>query len=184
MKGVIFVKLSEFVEQTWGEVFWDELLEESNPPSGGAYTTVSTYDDQELFNIVTLITQKKQLTMAQAQQAFGQWLFKELLKSAPGHSVTTTDTFAWLRAVQDVIHVEVLKLNPDSILPEFTFLEQTDTTMRLQYESPRPLCFLCEGLIQGLAQHNGESVTTTQTECIHEQGERCVIEVTKVNTAQ
>lgn len=179
MKGVIFVKLGEFTEQTWGEAFWDELLEECDLPSGGAYTRVSTYDDQELFDIVHLITTKKQLTMAQAQQAFGQWLFKELLNSAPGHAVSTTDTFEWLHAVQDVIHVEVLKLNPDSILPEFTFLEQTENTLRLQYQSPRPLCYLCEGLIQGLAQHNGERVSTTQTECIHEQGNRCVIEVTK-----
>lgn len=179
MKGVIFVKLSEFVEQTWGEACWDELLEEANPPSGGAYTTVSTYDDQELFDIVTLITEKKQISMPDAQKAFGQWLFKELLNSAPEHALTSTDTFAWLRAVQDVIHVEVLKLNPDSILPEFTFLEQTENTLRLQYDSPRPLSYLCEGLIHGLAQHNGETITTSQTECPHENGQRCIIEVTK-----
>lgn len=179
MKGVIFVKMAEFVEQTWGEAFWDELLESVNPQSGGAYTSVSTYDDQELYDIVVYITEKKQLTMAQAQQAFGKWLFKTLLRSVPEHALATTDTFAWLRAVQDVIHVEVLKLNPDSILPEFTFLAQSEHTLLMQYHSTRPLCYLCEGLIHGLAEHNGESVTTRQTECIHEAGQRCVIEVTK-----
>ena len=87
---------------------------------------------------------------------------------------------SFLHAVQDVIHIEVKKLNPDAILPEFEFIAETDDHLSLIYKSPRHLCYFCEGLIHGLAQHTGQEVKVSQSECVHESGHRCVIEVSKL----
>ena len=46
MKGIIFVKLNQFVDELWGEEFWDALLQEATLPSEGIYTSVATYDDE------------------------------------------------------------------------------------------------------------------------------------------
>jgi len=59
MKGIVFVKLNEFIEELWGDEFWDELLEEAELPSGGVYTTVGTYDDQEFFTLIGLVEKNK-----------------------------------------------------------------------------------------------------------------------------
>ncbi len=180
MKGVVFVKFEEFIEELWGDEFWDELLSEADLPSGGAYTTVATYDDQEMYDLIGLVMAKKALTMQQAQQAFGKWLFNKLLALAPSHAHEIDNTFDFLHAVQNLIHVEVKKLNPDALLPEFTFIEQSETELSMVYESPRHLCFLCEGLIHGLAEHTNEKIQTHQSECVHENGSQCIINVRKI----
>ena len=78
MKGIVFTKLNDFVEELWGLEFWDELLNESKLPSGGAYTTVEYYDDEEMYTLVGKISDKKNISPDDAQIAFGRWLFKEL----------------------------------------------------------------------------------------------------------
>ena len=178
MRGVVLVKFSEFIEEVWGDEFLDQIIVQADLPSEGAYSATMTYNDQELFDLVAQVVQEKQITVKEAQFAFGKWLFKELLAMAPKEAHTFTSTFEFLHAVQNFIHVEVKKLNPDSVLPEFTFLEQSENKLLLHYQSPRNLCFFCEGLIAGLSEHTGESVSTRQTECVHCQDSRCVIEVT------
>ena len=180
MKGIIFVKLNQFVDELWGEEFWDALLQEATLPSEGIYTSVATYDDEELFTLVGLIMLKQELSAQQAQFAFGQWMFKELLLAAPPEAHKFTDVFEFLYGVQAVIHVEVKKLNPEAILPEFEFIQETDNSLPFHYISPRHMCYFCEGIIQGLAAHTGQTVSVEQPECVHEGGERCVMKVTKV----
>jgi len=179
MKGIVFVKFNEFIEELWGDEFWEHMLDEAPLESEGAYTSVGNYADQELVELILVAMKHKGLTMVQAQNAFGEWLFKELYSMAPPDAHDFKDTFEFLHGVQNVIHVEVKKLNPDAILPEFTFLEESENHLSMVYESPRHLCYFCEGLIKGLAQHTGESVSTSQSECVHEGGQRCVIEVNR-----
>ena len=180
MKGIIFVKLNQFVDELWGDEFWDELLQDAELPSDGIYTSVATYDDAELFTLVGLIMEKKGLTGQQAQMAFGQWMFKQLLEAAPPEAHKFTDVFSFLYGVQDVIHVEAKKLKPEAILPEFEFIEETENSLSFHYLSPRKMCYFCEGIIEGLADHTGQKVAIEQTECEHEGDARCVIKVTKV----
>lgn len=180
MKGIVFVKFNEFIEELWGDEFWDTLLDEADLPSEGIYTTVETYDDEELFTLIGLVVEKKDISSKDAQMAFGQWMFKQLYSLAPPGAHDFKDVFEFLHAVQNFIHVEVKKLNPDALLPEFEFLSESANTLSFHYQSPRKLCFFCEGIINGLAEHTGQKIKISQPECEHEGDERCVIEVIKV----
>jgi predicted hydrocarbon binding protein len=180
MKGIVFVKFNEFVEELWGEEFWDELLFDAQLPSEGVFTTVGLYDDQEFFTLVELIIEKKNISGKDAQFAFGKWVFKELYAAAPPQAHDFKDVFEFLHAVQNVIHIEVKKLNPDALLPEFEFIEETMTELTFHYKSPRKLCFFCEGLVHGLAEHTGQQVKVSQPECEHEGAQRCLIKVEKI----
>jgi predicted hydrocarbon binding protein len=180
LKGVVFVKLSEFVEETWGLALWDQMLQDANLDSEGIYTSVGQYDDHELFTLVGLISDKKAITVGQAQKAFGEWVFKELYAIAPPSAHDYDDIFEFLHGVQNVIHAEVKKLNPDAFFPEFDFLFESEKTLRFHYKSPRKLCHFCEGLIYGLSKHASQQVTVTHLECEHNNDSRCVLEVNKV----
>lgn len=180
MKGIVFVKLNEFVEEVWGLALWDELLQEANLDSGGIYTSVGQYDDEELFTLVGLIAKKKDITGAQAQKAFGEWVFKELYAIAPPGAHDYVDIFEFLHGVQNVIHVEVKKLYVDALLPEFDFIFESDKTLRFHYKSPRKLCHFCEGIVYGLSEHVKQQVTVEHLECEHNNDDRCVLEVTKI----
>ncbi|MFC3095883.1 4-vinyl reductase [Alteromonas sediminis] len=179
MKGIVFVKLNEFVEQTWGLACWESLLAATDLPSGGIYTSVMTYDDNEIFALIDAISKQKSLHPFEAQKTFGQWLFKELYAIAPAGVHQFNDVFGFLRAVQDVIHVEVKKLNPDVLLPEFEFLEETDTALTFEYRSPRKMNYFCEGLILGLAEYVDQTITVTHLLCEHKGDKKSVIRVDK-----
>lgn len=180
MKGVVFVKLNEFIEETWGLAFWDELLQDAELPSEGIYTSVGLYDDEELFTLLTLISSKKGIDGNDAQKAFGEWIFKELYAIAPPGVHDFVDIFEFLHGVQNVIHVEVKKLNPDVLLPEFDFLYESEKTLRFHYKSPRKICRFCEGVVHGLSKHVNQPVTVSHLECEHDNDARCVLEVNKV----
>jgi predicted hydrocarbon binding protein len=180
MKGIVFVKLNEFIEELWGDEFWDELLEEAELPSGGVYTTVGTYDDQEFFTLIGLVEKKQNISAKDAQFAFGKWVFKDFYNLAPASAHDLKDVFEFLHVVQDFIHIEVKKLKPDALLPKFEFLSETPKQLTFHYHSPRKLCFFCEGIVHGLAQHTGQDVKVSQSECEHEGDQRCVIEVEKL----
>jgi hypothetical protein len=62
------------------------------------------------------------------------------------------DALDFLERVDKVIHVEVLKLYPDAMLPRF---DTTRDGHRLQmiYRSPRGMEDLAEGLIKGCLGH-------------------------------
>lgn len=180
MKGIIFVKFNEFIEELWGDWFWDELLEDAELPSEGIYTSVGTYDDQELYTLIGLVVDKQNISAKDAQFAFGKWIFKELYNMAPKGGHDFKDVFVFLHAVQNFIHVEVKKLNPDALLPEFEFLSETDNLLSFHYLSPRKLCFFCEGIVHGLAEHTGQKIAVSQSECEHEGDQRCVLEVEKL----
>jgi predicted hydrocarbon binding protein len=180
MKGIVFVKFNEFVEELWGEDFWDELLGEAELPSEGIYTTVGTHDDLELFTLIGLIVEKKNISSNDAQLAFGKWVFKELYNVAPPGTHDFKDVFEFLHAVQDIIHVEVKKINPDTILPQFKLLSESATALTFHYQSPRKLCVFCEGIIYGLAEFTKQRVKVKHLECEHDGDQRCVLEVERV----
>lgn len=180
MKGVVLVKLNEFVEETWGLALWDEILQEANPASEGIYTSVGQYDDEEFFTLAQLVADKNSLTLEQAQKAFGEWIFKELFAIAPPGAHDFVDIFEFLHGVQNIIHVEVKKLYPDVLLPEFDFLYESEKTLKFHYKSPRKLCHFCEGIINGLADHVKQKVAVSHVECEHNNDARCVLEVSKL----
>jgi predicted hydrocarbon binding protein len=179
MKGIVFVKFNDFIEKFWGDEFWDELLEEAELPSEGVYSTFVTYDDQELFILIGLVADKKNISAKEVQFTFGKWIFKEFYHIAPAFTHEFKDVFEFLLAVQNIIHVEVKKLNPDALCPKFKFLSQTPNQLSFHYQSPRKLCFFCEGIIYGLAEHTRQKIKVYQSECEHEGCQRCVLVVEK-----
>lgn len=179
MKGIIFLKLEEFVEETFGEFAWDEVLMNVSLSSDGAYTSGALYEDDEFFAIVGEICQQHNVDIVDAQKLFGRWVFEKLLAISPHDMSGYTDTFGFLRAVQEVIHVEVQKIHIDAILPTFEFLEQTDDYMKMRYVSPRKLYFFCQGLIESLSEHLGENLSVTVSEHSDDDGGQCVFELRK-----
>jgi predicted hydrocarbon binding protein len=182
MKGVVFVKLNEFIVERWGEVFWDELLTAANLPSAGIFTSSLHYDDQELFTLFGVIIEKKNIAGKELQMIFGKWFFKVILPYAPPSTSAHNfkDVFQFLHGAQNMIHIEVNKLDPRVMLPQFIFIDESPSTLTFHYKSPRQLCFFCEGIIHGLAEHTGQTIKVSQPECQHEGDKRCLIQVEKI----
>lgn len=54
MKGIVFCEFVEMMEQEFSVDLADEIISATNLESGGAYTTVGTYDHSELLAQILL----------------------------------------------------------------------------------------------------------------------------------
>jgi hypothetical protein len=130
----------------------DDIIEASDLPSGGAYTSVGIYDHAEIVALVDALSTRTGAPVPDLVKAFGHHLFGRLSALHPEFVCGIDDALDFLERVDKVIHVEVLKLYPDAMLPRF---DTTRDGHRLQmiYRSPRGMEDLAEGLIKGCLGH-------------------------------
>jgi len=88
-------------------------------------------------------------------QAFGEHPFGRFVASHPAFFTGVTGALDFPERIEDVIHVEVLKLYPDAALPRFDVTRTPDRLM-LVYRSIRHFEDLAHGLIFGCLAHYGE----------------------------
>ena len=174
MKGMVFTMLGEMVEERFGIDFWDDLIDLTAPKSDGVYVATDTYPDEELLNYVTAMSEQLGVPANELVYAFGEFLLSRFADIHPeffdGHSAKS-----FLKTIHDVVHVEVRKLHPDAVLPNFDYEDSAPDQLVMRYRSPRQLCALAEGLIAGTATHYGESVVTKHEVCMHRGADHCVI---------
>jgi hypothetical protein len=180
MKGIVFTKLIEMVEETYSVDLAEEILEESELPSGGTYTAVGTYDHQEMVAILVTLSQKTGQPIPALLRAFGHYLFGQFAKLYPAFFVGVNHSIDFIARIENVIHVEVLKLYPDAQLPKFDVLEYTPNFLRIVYRSDRHLGDLAHGLIESCIEHFGEAgVVTLEREDLVEEGQPICFRLTK-----
>lgn len=176
MKGIIFTEFNQLVEETWGLETWEHLLDEVAPPCGGAYTAGDTYPDDELFALVGALSKRTQTPVAGLVRAFGAYLLPHLARLYPGFfKVKTAKQF--LRSVHAIIHVEVKKLYPEAVLPTITYEDPADDRLVMLYRSPRKLCPLAEGLIDGSAKHFRTSIQWAHPRCLLKGDDHCRLDL-------
>jgi hypothetical protein len=175
MKGIVFNLLEEAVCKEFGEDTWDQLLDDAK--LSGAYTSLGSYDDAEVFALVGAASAALKLPPQDILRWFGQRAMPLLAARYPGFFSTHTDTRSFLLTLNNIIHPEVRKLYPGAITPVFDFGRGEDGNMIIGYNSPRKLCALAEGFMLGSAAHYHEHAEITQPQCMHEGADKCVFHV-------
>lgn len=158
MKGVVFTEFFGMVEQEFSADLVDDLIDATQPASGGAYTAVGTYDHREIVAMVVELSARSGTPVPDLLQAFGRYLFGRFHAMYPVFFEGVDGSFAFLDSIERVIHAEVRKLHPDAELPRFETELLGDDGMVLVYRSPRHMEDLAAGLIAGCAEHFGDEV--------------------------
>ncbi len=158
MKGVVFTEFLGFVAENYGEDTVDDIIDASNLPSGGAYTSVGTYPPAEMATLCTALSTETQEPATQLVCRFGLHLSRTFAVDYPEFFPKNGSFFDFLSSVEDHIHVEVRKLYPDAELPSFKVVSRTATKITIDYQSPRRMSALAEGLILGSAREFGVTV--------------------------
>lgn len=169
MKGVVFTEFLEMVELKFGLEVVDSIIENSNLPSEGIYTSVGTYSFNEMVSLITNLSEEVKISAGDLIYTFGLYLFDGLGSSHPEVIQNYTSPLGLLYAIEDHIHVHVKKLYPDAELPSFKILDKTDTSISMIYSSSRGLYRLAEGLIEKTFEHFGGNSTITY-ELLKEDG--------------
>ncbi len=162
MKGVVFNAAEAAVVELFDEDTWDDILDAAGVD--GVYSSVGSYEDAEMMAIVQAASVLTELPVEDVLIAVGRKALAHLADRVPDLLGGCTNSFEMLRLIHDVIHVEVKKLYPDALTPDFTYQELPGEGLRLGYHSHRPLSALAEGLILGVGDRFGETLSVQRQE--------------------
>lgn len=171
MKGIIFNLLEEVIRQEYGEDTWDSLLEAAG--LDGIYTSLGSYGDEELIKLVDAASTALNTPPDQIIRWFGRNSIPLLAERYPQFFEAHATTRSFILTLNDIIHPEVRKIYPGAQVPVFEFDTSDERVVEMSYESPRKLCALAEGMIEGAAAHYGEEVTLAHPHCMLRGDERC-----------
>ncbi len=179
MKGIVFSEFLDMVDEKFSIEMSERLLDEVELPSGGAYTTVGTYDAQEIVDLVVKLSAITKISVPDLLKAFGRHLLARFAEMFPQFFKGVTSTFDFLPMVESYIHLEVKKLYSDAELPSFTCVSPSPGRIEMKYCSARNFPDLAEGLILGTADHFNERIMVKR-ESIPEDPAATLFIVTKL----
>lgn len=170
MKGIVFTEFLEMVEDRFSVEIVERVIEASSLPSRGVYTSVGTYDHNEIIELVSNLSTLTGIAVPDLLQAFGEHLFGRFVSIYPHFFEGIQSAFVFLQKIEDYIHVEVKKLYPDAMLPNFEYDTSTSGQMIMTYRSSRPFADIAEGLIKGCIRHFGEKIEIRREQTPGNQG--------------
>lgn len=154
---MVFCEFLELVETKFGSDTADEIVRATELASGGAYTSVGTYDHREMLALVGALSDQVSLPADVLIHAFAEHLMGVFAREHPEFFETTEDALSFIEQVDAHIHVEVKKLYPDAELPRFACTRSEDG-LRVEYRSHRPFAELAYGLMKAAGVHFGENL--------------------------
>jgi len=153
MKGIIFTEFLDMVEHHYGLAVVDEIITKSEGVSNGIYTSVGTYDFNEMVALLVALGEVVSKDIQELLYVFGLYLFSSLGAAHPEIIRNYQAPMPLIAAIEDHIHVHVKKLYPDAELPSFLILEKSEHRLVLVYKSTRGLYSLAHGLIVSAFDH-------------------------------
>lgn len=169
MKGIVFTEFLELVEDTFGLETVEEIIEKSNLPSKGAYTSIGTYAFSEMLSLVTHLSEKTNMTIDQLLHVYGHHFFNVIKRDYLSILSTYSDPIEFISSIESHIHVEVRKIYPDAELPRFEVTEKKRNSLTLTYFSSRSMYAFGLGLMEKAFEHYGKKASISY-EKIKEDG--------------
>ena len=154
MNGLLFTEFMEMVETTWSFDMVDTLIDRSQVSSGGIYTAVGSYPNEEMVALVKALAEETETPIDQIERTFGKYLFNRFAHEYPQYFTGIRDSFQFLAGVDEIVHANIRKYFPDTDPPTI-IVEQSPGRLSLTYFSERPFSHLAQGLIEGCISHFG-----------------------------
>lgn len=181
MKGIIFTEFLNLVEERFGLEIVDEILQVANLKSGGAYTSLGTYEHEELLTLVGLLSKRTGIDSSALVQAFGHHLISGFTRRYSEFFEAEANTLQFLTSLEGHIHREVRKLYNDTELPRFEWEFTQSNVLKLTYMSRRPFANLARGMIEATALHYGDELKISENDLSTEALNKVEFTIEKLN---
>jgi hypothetical protein len=182
MKGVVFTEFMTMVEDVFSPETLDLIIERSELPNHGAYTSVGTYDHQEIVRMTVNLSEHLNIPVPDLLESFGRFLFVRFTEMFPAFFKEPQHAFDFLKKVDLYIHVEVKKLYPDAELPRFYYEQTDEQSLVLYYVSSRHLQDLAIGLIKGCLDYYQNPAVISHEATTYEKNEATKITIVLQHT--
>ncbi|MFI0471873.1 heme NO-binding domain-containing protein [Halomonas sp. HMF6819] len=166
MKGVIFVELINFMDETFGSDFTEQVIEEANLPNQAAFTAVGFYPSEYAGQLVTAASRLADANATEVCEAFGRFLFQRFEIRFPDLMGRYGSTREMLDHVQSHIHEEVKIIYPGANPPSVTTRE-CEEGFEVLYRSHRAFAHIAFGLVQQCIIFYGEACEVSWRDSSH-----------------
>lgn len=181
MKGTIFTTLGEMIEHEFGLEVWQMILDACPISNGGGYSSGGMYPDEELFCLVGKLQKHLDIPLDILLRHFGTFLFQELISSHKYMLQKHKTPKSFLMAVDKEIHQEIEKIYPKASFPFLNYIDESEDELSIIYKSPRKLCFLAEGIIQGVCEAYNTEIALIHSTCMHRGDDQCRLDISFYN---
>ena len=169
MHGLIFASFHDYLVTEHGpEVASDVTAGEPQ------YTLSEAYPDERFLALLEHARERTGLSRDELLFEFGVFtaattfarLYTLLYKMSP----TARD---FLLTVETPIHDVVRVALPDARPPELAVTDRGGNGLEIVYTSPRRICAMLRGLVEGPARVYGETIQVEELECMHHGAAAC-----------
>ena len=175
MKGIVFNLLEEAVTRRFGPEGWDELVTAAGV--SGVYTSLGSYPDSDLAALVAEASRASRLPVHAVLQWFGREAMPMMAERYAEFFEGHTEPRSFVLSVNEIIHPEVRKLYSGAGCPNFAFRHEDDGSLLIGYASPRQLCRLAHGFIEGASDLYNSPVSVKHRACMHDGDQACLMAV-------
>lgn len=158
MQGVIFTELIEMMEDLMGLDFTNKVIEDAHLDNEGAYTAIGTYPHQDMFKLMKSLSKYAGSSQENLLRSYGEYLFYRFSKPYAKELAESPNAFSFLQKLNDIVRMEVLKLDPKASVPLLSAKPIDVNTMEILYHSERKLGDLIEGLLTGCIGYYQEAI--------------------------
>lgn len=157
MKGIVFTEFLELVESKYGLGVVNQIIEESDLESKGAYTSIGTYKFSEMLALLTNLSNLTQITINDLLYVYGLHFFDVLFKNYAEIFETYSNPIQLLSSIEKHIHIQVRKIYPEAELPRFEIKEMKENKLEMIYYSSRSMYSFALGLMEKTFEHYDSS---------------------------
>ena|SRR5919108_6100523 len=173
MHGVIFASLREYVTAAHGNEFARDVF--AGQPS---FAADEAYPDETLVRLIDHAAQASGRGVDAVLHDFGVFTaITTFPRLYPAFFSVAPSAREFLLTVEARIHELVRATIPNAVPPQLTVAALDGDGVSIVYSSPRRLCVLLRGLVQGTASHYGEQASLDEQTCMHRGDDACSFEV-------
>lgn len=173
MHGLIFASLRDYLATEHGADVARDVTE--GEPQ---YTLSEAYADEQFLALLDRTQARTGLSREELLFEFGVFtaattfarLYSVLFKLSP----TARD---FLLTVETPIHEVVRVALPESRPPQLEVSDLGEDRLEIVYTSPRRICAMLRGLVEGTGRVYGEAIQVEEVECMHRGGAACRFEL-------
>jgi hypothetical protein len=171
--GVIFSSFRDFLSAEHGSEVAERVFE--NEP---VYLLSESYPDENLVRLVGRATDAVGVNADELVHDFGVFTAATTFtRLYPAFFAISQSTREFLLTVETRIHELVRATIPNAAPPQLHVTELGADGVAIVYSSPRRLCLLLRGLVEGTARHFGQTAAIEEVSCMRQGNERCTFEV-------
>ena len=159
-----------------GENAWDNLLTEANL-GVRTYEVMADYPDSDAIKLISTASEMTGLPVPAILEDFGEFIAPDLLQMYGGVINPAWKTLDVIEHTEEQIHSVVRLHNPYARPPNLKCIRTSQDEVEIHYSSPRKMCDVAKGIAKGLAKHYEESISISESSCMHKGDPLCTIAI-------